>query len=53
MFTATIVFSKWSAVLGDEKLAAAVIDCIVHCGRLKEIRSESERMGYPLMSGRQ
>ena len=36
IFTTNIEFSKWGTVLGDDKLAAAMIDRIVHHGRLIE-----------------
>lgn len=36
---------------GRRELAAVAIDCIVHCGRLKEFRSESERIGIPAKVG--
>ena len=47
-----IEFGKWGTVLGDEKLAAAAIDRIVHHGRLVEFGGESKRMGDSLMLGR-
>lgn len=53
ILTTNIEFSKWGTVLGDEKLAAAAIDRIVHHGRLVEFGGESKRMGDSLMLGRQ
>lgn len=52
ILTTNIEFSKWGTVLGDEKLAAAAIDRIVHHGRLVEFGGESKRMGDSLMLGR-
>ncbi|WP_302683479.1 MULTISPECIES: ATP-binding protein [Adlercreutzia] len=53
ILTTNIEFSKWGTILGDEKLAAATIDRIVHHGRLVEFGGESKRMGDSLMLGRQ
>lgn len=53
ILTTNIEFSKWGTVLGDEKLAAAAIDRIVHHGRLVEFGGESRRMGDSLMLGKQ
>ena len=36
VFTTNIEFSKWGTVFADDKLAAAIIDRIVHHGRLLE-----------------
>lgn len=52
MITTNIEFSKWAAVLADEKLAAAMIDRIVHHGRLVEFNGSSKRMDRPLMLGK-
>lgn len=52
MLTTNIEFSKWGTVLGDDKLAAAMIDRIVHHGRLVEFGGESKRMGASLMLGK-
>ncbi len=53
ILTTNIEFSKWGTILGDEKLAAATIDRIVHHGRLVEFGGVSKRMGDSLMLGRQ
>lgn len=45
-------FSKWGTVLGDDKLASAMIDRIVHHGRLVEFSGASHRMDAALMLGR-
>ena len=34
--TTNIEFSRWGTVFGDDKLAAATIDRLVHHGRLAE-----------------
>lgn len=47
-----IEFSKWGTILGDEKLAAATIDRVVHHGRLVEFNGPSRRMDTSLMLGR-
>lgn len=41
ILTTNIEFGKWGTVLGDEKLAAAAIDRIVHHGWLVEFGGES------------
>lgn len=50
--TTNIEFSKWGTVLGDDKLAAATIDRLVHHGRLVEFNGASRRMGAALMLGK-
>lgn len=45
-------FSKWGTVLGDDKMAAAMIDRIVHHGRLVEFTGASHRMEATLMLGK-
>lgn len=50
--TTNIEFSRWGAVFGDEKLAAAAIDRIVHHGRLVEFNGGSRRMDEALMLGK-
>ena len=42
-------FSKWGAVFGDDQMAAAVIDRVVHHGRLPEFKGESYRVRHALM----
>lgn len=51
IFTTNIEFSKWGTILGDEKLAAATIDRVVHHGRLVEFNGTSKRMDASLMLG--
>lgn len=52
IITTNIEFSKWGTVLGDDKLASAVIDRIVHHGRLIEFSGPSHRMDTALMLGK-
>ena len=47
--TTNIEFSKWGTVLGDDKLAAAMIDRVVHHSRLVEFNGTSHRMDQALM----
>ena len=49
---ANIEFSKWGTVLGDDKLAAAMIDRIVHHRGLIELGGSSHRMDAALMLGK-
>ena len=51
--TTNIEFSKWGVVLGDDKLASALIDRIVHHGRLVEFGGASHRMERALMLGKE
>lgn len=50
--TTNIEFGKWGTVLGDDKLAAATIDRLVHHGRLVEFNGPSRRMDAALMLGK-
>ena len=52
IFTTNIEVSKWGTILGDDKLAAAMIDRIVHHGRLIEFGGSSHRMDAALMLGK-
>ena len=52
IFTTNIEFGKWGTILGDDKLAAAMIDRVVHHGRLVEFGGASRRMEEALMLGR-
>ena len=49
--TTNIEFSRWGAVLADEKLAAAAVDRIIHHGRLIEFKGSSRRVEESLMLG--
>lgn len=51
VITTNIEFGKWGTVFGDDKLAAAIIDRIVHHGRLVEFNGASYRMSSALMLG--
>lgn len=49
IITTNIEFSKWGTVFGDDKMASAIIDRIVHHGRLVEFGGPSHRMDAALM----
>ena len=49
IITTNIEFGKWGTIFADEKLAAALIDRLVHHGRLVEFNGESHRMSDALM----
>lgn len=53
IFTTNIEFSKWGTVFADDKLAAAIVDRVVHHGRLVEFGGPSHRLEESLMLGRQ
>ena len=44
MFTTNVEFSRWGTVFADDKLAAAIVDRVVHHGRLVEFRGPSHRL---------
>lgn len=44
ILTTNLEFSRWGTVFGDDNMAAAVIDRIVHHGRLLQFRGESYRV---------
>ena len=50
VFTTNLEFSRWGSVFGDAQMAAAVIDRVVHHGRLLQFRGESYRVRHALMS---
>lgn len=52
VITTNIEFSKWGTVFGDDKMAAALIDRLVHHGRLLEFNGTSRRMDEALMLGK-
>lgn len=52
IITTNIEFSKWGVVFGDDKLASALIDRIMHHGRLVEFGGGSKRMENALMLGK-
>ena len=49
VITANLEFSRWGGVFGDDQMAAAVIDRIVHHGRLVQFRGEPYRVKHALM----
>jgi DNA replication protein DnaC len=49
VITTNIEFGKWGTVLADDKLAAAMIDRIVHHSRLVEFNGTNHRMDQALM----
>ena len=49
IFTSNLEFSRWGDVFGDGDMAAAVIDRIVHHGRIVRFRGESYRNSHSLM----
>ena len=51
VFTTNLEFSRWGAVFGDDQMAAAVIDRVVHHGRFLRFRGESYRVRHALMQG--
>jgi DNA replication protein DnaC len=52
VITTNIEFSKWGVVFGDDKMASALIDRIMHHGRLVEFGGPSKRMEHALMLGK-
>lgn len=47
--TTNLEFSRWGSVFGDDQMTAAVIDRIIHHGRLVQFRGESYRVRHALM----
>lgn len=52
VFTTNVEFSRWGTVLADDKLAAAIVDRVVHHGRLVEFGGPSRRLEESLMLGK-
>ena len=50
--TTNIESGKWGTIFADDKLAAAIIDRIMHHGRLLEFTGQSRRVSEALMFGR-
>ena len=46
VFTTNIEFSGWGTVFADDKLAAAIVDRVVHHGRLVEFGGPSHRLEH-------
>lgn len=49
VLTTNLEFKRWGMVFGDENMAAAVIDRLVHHGRLLQFRGQSYRVKNALM----
>ena len=49
VITTNLEFSRWRSVFGDDQMVAAMIDRIVHHGRLVQFRGESYRVRHVLM----
>lgn len=49
VITTNLEFSRWGTVFGDDNMAAAVIDRLVHHGRLLQFRGQSYRVKNALM----
>lgn len=49
IFTSSLEFSRWADVFGDGDMAAAVIDRIVHHGRIIRFHGDSYRNTHALM----
>ena len=47
--TTNLEFSRWGTVFGDDNMAAAVIERLVHHGRLLQFRGQSFRVKNALM----
>ena len=49
IFTSNLEFSRWGDVFGDGDMAAAVIDRVIHHGRIIRFTGESWRSTHSLM----
>lgn len=47
--TANLEFNRWGPAFDDDRMAAAVIDGVVHHGRLLQFRGKSYRVRHALM----
>lgn len=47
--TTNLEFSRWGGVFGDDRMVAAIIDRVVHHGRLMQFRGESYRVRHAFM----
>lgn len=52
VFTTNVELSRWGTVFADDKLAAAIVDRVVHHGRLVEFGGPSHRLEASLMLGK-
>lgn len=50
ILTTNLEFAKWGTVFGDDQMAAAIIDRIVHHGRLLHFTGQSWRLSHALMT---
>lgn len=48
VITTNLEFSRWGSAFGDDQMSA-IIDCIVHHGRLVQFRRESCNVRHALM----
>ena len=53
VFTTNVEFSRWGTVFADDKLAAAIVDRVVHHGRLVEFGGPSHRLEDARIRARQ
>lgn len=49
IFTTNVEFSRWGTVFADDKLAAAIVNRVVHHSRLVEFGGPSHRLDESLM----
>ena len=49
IITTNIPFSKWGTIFGDDNIAAAIIDRLIHHGRLLRHQGKSWRVTHALM----
>lgn len=52
IFTTNVESSRWGTVFADDRLAAAIVDRVVHHGRLVEFGGPSHRLEESLMLGK-
>ena len=52
IFTTNVESGRWGTVFADDKLAAAIVDRVVHHGRLVEFGGPSHRLEVSLMLGK-
>ena len=52
IFTTNVGSGRWGTVFADDKLAAAIVDRVVHHGRLVEFGGPSHRLEESLMLGK-
>lgn len=50
IITTNLEFSRWGTVFGDDTMAAAIIDRLVHHGRLLHFHGDSWRVQHALMA---